>query len=67
MGWLIFACGAVYVVCIAIFVKFSSQSKEDRERVLKKWEMVMVMVWFSLFITTQMILIHLTFEWLDIL
>lgn len=67
MGWLIFACVAVYVACIAVFVKFSSQSKEDRERVLKRREIAMVMAWFGLFITAQMILIHLTFEWLDIL
>ncbi|UUV46093.1 hypothetical protein [Bacillus phage vB_BanS-Thrax3] len=57
----------VYIVCVYIGVKFAKNSGIDKEKILSLKEKLVVLIWFTFFISSQMGMISQLLKWIGLI
>jgi len=53
----------VYIICVYVGVKYTMRNWSNTETYLTIKEKTLVMIWFTFFISSQMLMIHQILNW----
>lgn len=57
----------VYIICIYIGVKFAMRNWDNKDTILTVREKMLLMTWFTFFISSQMLMIDQILKWTGVI